>query len=41
MVRGHYSDAVAEATGRYLGWPTYRHLAEPDGDAFASPAFRS
>jgi L-fucose isomerase-like protein len=41
MVRGHCADAVAEATGRYLGWPTYRHQAEPDGDAFASPVFRS
>ncbi len=27
MVRGQCADAVAEATGRYLGWPTYRHLA--------------
>ena len=41
MVRGHCAEAVAEATGRYLGWPTYRHQAEPGGDAFASPVFRS
>ncbi len=41
MVRGHCAAAVAEATGRYLGWPTYRHQGEPDGDAFASPVFRS
>jgi L-fucose isomerase-like protein len=40
MVRGHCAEAVAEATGRYLGWPTYLHRAEPDGDVFASPAFR-
>jgi L-fucose isomerase-like protein len=41
MVRGHCAEAVAEATSRYLGWPTYRHQPEPDGDAFASPVFRS
>jgi L-fucose isomerase-like protein len=41
MVRGLCAEAVAEATGRYLGWPTYHHRAEPDGDAFASPIFRS
>jgi L-fucose isomerase-like protein len=40
MVRGHCAEAVAEATGRYLGWPTYFHRAEPDGDVYASPAFR-
>ncbi len=41
MGRGHCAEAVAEATDRYLGWPTNRHQAEPDGDAFASPVFRS
>jgi len=41
MVRGLCAEAVAEATGRYLGWPTYHHRVEPDGDAFASPIFRS
>jgi L-fucose isomerase-like protein len=41
MVRGHCAEVVAEATGRYLGWPTYRHEVEPNGDAFASPVFRS
>jgi L-fucose isomerase-like protein len=41
MVRGRCADAVAEATGRYLGWPTYRHQAEPDGDVHTSPVFRS
>ena len=41
MVRSHCAGAVAEATGRYLGWPTYFHRAEPDGDAFASSVFRS
>ena len=41
MVRGHFADAVAEATSRYLGWPTYLHQAAPDGDAVASPHFRS
>jgi L-fucose isomerase-like protein len=35
MVRGHYADAVHEAVGRYLGWQSYRHEAEP---AFAVPA---
>jgi L-fucose isomerase-like protein len=35
MVRGHYADAVHEAVGRYLGWQSYRHEAEP---AFAAPA---
>jgi len=41
MVRGQWAAAVAEATGRYLGWPTYFHRAEPDTDGFASPVFRS
>ena len=33
MVRGHHAEAVDEAIDRYLGWPIYRHEAEPDGDA--------
>ena len=41
MVRGHHAQAVEEAVGRYLGWPTYWHRAEPSEDAFASPVFRS
>ena len=40
MVRGHHAEAVDEAVGRYLGWPTYWHQGEPSGDAFASPVFR-
>jgi L-fucose isomerase-like protein len=34
MVRGHHAEAVNEAVSRYLGWPIYRHEAEP---AFAGP----
>jgi L-fucose isomerase-like protein len=40
MVRGHHAQAVDEAVSRYLGWPTYRHEAEPEGGGFASPIFR-
>ena len=42
MVRGHCAEAVARGDRRAISdWPTYRHEAEPDGDAFASPVFRS
>jgi L-fucose isomerase-like protein len=34
MVRGHHADVVQEAVGRYLGWQSYRHEAEP---GFAAP----
>jgi L-fucose isomerase-like protein len=34
MVRGHYADVVQEAVGRYLGWQSYQHEAEP---GFAAP----
>ena len=40
MVRGHHAEAVNEAVSRYLGWPTYRHEAEPSGDAVLPPLFR-
>jgi L-fucose isomerase-like protein len=41
MVRGHHAAAVQEAVGRYLGWPTHHHRAEPDGDGFSSSIFRA
>jgi L-fucose isomerase-like protein len=34
MVRGHHADVVQEAVGRYLGWQSYQHEAEP---GFAAP----
>jgi L-fucose isomerase-like protein len=40
MVRGHHADIVAEAATRYLGWPLYRHEADPQGQIFADPVFR-
>ena len=41
MVRGHHAEPVQEAVTRYLGWPIYRHEAEPARDALGSPVFRS
>ena len=40
MVRGHYADVVNEAVSRYLGWPSYRHEANPSGETALSPVFR-
>jgi hypothetical protein len=34
MVRGHHAEVVQEAVGRYLGWQSYQHEAEP---GFAAP----
>ena len=36
MVRGRHADAVNEAVGRYLNWPTYRHEGQAGGAAPSS-----
>src|ERR1700691_6006337 len=35
MVRGHHAATVDEAVSRYLGWPSYRHEAEPGAAVFS------